>query len=79
MKNLIDIKNQYAQEQGYEDWDDLSEETNYADDYELHWTEICIRAQKAALEKAAENAECYEFERGSIDTETITNEENLIR
>ena len=61
MKTLQEIKNNYAQEQGYEDWDTF---LNYyggrhPEWFDQHWTEICIRAQKKALEKAAENAEIH--------------------
>ena len=58
MKNLQEIKNTYAQEQGYEDWTELViiNELN-ADKLDRHWTAICIRAQKAALEKAAGKSE----------------------
>ena len=93
MKTLQEIKDTYAKENGYEDWDDLSEKNNYADDYELHWTSVCIRAQKLALEKAVENAEitcsrktthckqCYGggCENPIVEKESITNPENLIR
>lgn len=55
---LNTLKNQYAQEQGYEDWIELRKEL-YGDILELrieaYMDAICIRAQKAALEKAAEN------------------------
>ena len=59
MKSLQEIKNTYAQEKGYEDWDELATITCYTDGYQMesYMNEICIRAQKAALEKAAENAE----------------------
>ena len=93
MKTLQEIKEDYAQEQGYDDWDELSEKNNYADDYELHWTSVCIRAQKEALEKAAENAkvkmeEYYVGEvaghigltasKPVVARTSITNPENLI-
>lgn len=93
MKTLQEIKDTYAKENGYEDWNDLSEKNNYADDYELHWTSVCIRAQKLALEKAAENTEitcsrktthckqCYGggCENPIVEKDSITNPENLIR
>ena len=60
MKNLQEIKDTYAQEQGYEDWKELREEL-YGNVPELriekYMDEICIRAQKAALEKAAGKSE----------------------
>lgn len=57
MNTLDYIKNTYAQEQGYDNWKAF---LNYyggrhPEWFEQHWTEICIRAQKAALENAAEN------------------------
>lgn len=94
MKTLQEIKEKYAIEQGYEDWTELViiNELN-ADKLDRHWTEICIRAQKEALEKAAENAEitcsrkttnckqCYGggCENPIVEKESITNPENLIR
>ena len=91
MKNLQEIKNTYAQELGHEDWKTF---LNYyggrhPEWFEQHWTEICIRAQKAALEKASENAtmtvldfmcDCGQsYNDWSIDRTSITNPENLIR
>ena len=81
--NLETLKNNYAQEQGYEDWVDLAIHHELkADRLDQHWTEICIRAQKAALEKAAENAYIHYPESNNlnpcVDETTITNPENLI-
>lgn len=87
---LQDIKNTYAQEQGCEDWVELViiNELN-SDRLDKHWTEICIRAQKAVLEKAAENVKIKMKDDISelsmmddwseIDRTSITNPENLIR
>lgn len=52
--SLNTLKNLYAQEHDCEDWDELANSVQDDLEYEQHWTEICIRAQKAALEKAAE-------------------------
>ena len=88
MKTLQEIKNQYAQEQRYEDWEHLLRKNYWNDgDIEVHWTEICILAQKAALEKAAENARLVplqgagfiDFSKQMLDKNSIINEENLIR
>lgn len=85
METLLDIKNTYAQEKGYEDWDELATITCYTDGYQMeaYMDEICIRAQKEALEKAAENAhgnyEDKEVGYYWASAEGITNEENLIR
>lgn len=77
---LNTLKNTYAQEQGYVDWDDLAgQSTDYIDQ---HWTEVCIRAQKAALEKAAESARVQmelQTDWYGVDRASITNENNLIR
>lgn len=55
MKTLQEIKNQYAQEQGYDDWESIQFDTlSEGEEMEDHMNEICIRAQKAALENAAE-------------------------
>lgn len=86
MKNLQEIKDTYAQEQGYEDWEDLRIEF-YGDARPLRieefMDEICIRSQKAALEKAADNSwiNGSEFSRCGceIDSTSITNPKNLIR
>ena len=94
MGTLLDIKNNYAQEQGYKDWRELQEfHSRNPREIESYMNEICIRAQKEALEKAAENAEitcsrktthckqCYGggCENPIVEKESITNEENLIR
>ena len=79
--NLETIKNTYAQEKGYEDWKELREELyGYMTELriEAYMDEICIRTQKLALEKAAENV----WNNGGEDVEkicpSITNAENLI-
>ena len=80
--DLQTLKNNYAQEQGYEDWEDLIEDNWKTILMESHINEICIRAQKAALEKAAENVTMnldFKLDWYSINKESITNEENLIR
>lgn len=84
MKNLQEIKNTYAIEKGHEDWESF---LNYyggrhPEWFDQHWTEICIRAQKVALENAAENAKIemdFQLDWHSINKESITNPENLIR
>lgn len=88
---LNTLKNRYAQEQGYDDWKTF---LNYyggrhPEWFEQHWNEICIRAQKAALEKAAESVKMLPTEfycdcgqsyiDWSIDRNSITNPENLIK
>ena len=78
------LKNTYAQEQGYEDWGTF---LNYygcrhPEWFDQHWTVICIRAQKIALEKVAENATMLfdaVYDWHSVNKESIINENNLIR
>ena len=83
MKNLQEIKNTYAIEQGYEDWVDLAIHHDLkADRLDQHWTEICIRAQKESLEKAVKNVKIeidLQTDWYFVNKESITNEENLIR
>lgn len=82
--DLQELKNAYAQEQGYEDWLEFIVFTDHLSNewFENVMNEICIRAQKAALEKAAENAhgnyEDKEVGYYWASAEGITNEENLI-
>lgn len=81
---LETLKNQYAQEQGYKDWETFLNHYGgrHPEWFEQHWTEICIRAEKAALEKAAENVTSRSFRSQSdyvITCKDITNPENLIR
>ena len=82
MGTLLDIKNTYAQEQGYEDWHELYMLTDSIMIFQMHMNEICIRAQKEALEKAVENAKIemdLQTDWYFVNKESITNEENLIR
>ena len=81
---LQEIKNTYAQEQGYKDWRELQEfHSRNPREIESYMNEICIRAQKLALEKAAENAYIHYPASNNlnpcVDETTITNPENLIR
>ena len=80
--DLITLKNNYAQEQGYEDWHELYMLTDSIMIFQMHMNEICIRAQKEALEKAAENATMFfdaVYDWHSVNKESIINENNLIR
>ena len=90
---LNTLKNLYAQEQGYEDWEEYVIKqfsfskfsmTATISMFEQRMDEICIRAQKAALEKAAENAVAYKLtypnnSKAVVEKDSITNPENLIR
>lgn len=53
MKTLQEIKNTYAQEQGFEDWESVRSKPGYI--VESHMDEICIRAQKVADNELIEN------------------------
>lgn len=83
MKTLQEIKDKYAIEQGYKDWESIRNKPGYV--VESHMDEICIRAQKEALEKAAENVKMGYTSIFSddmklvVDRRSITNPENLIR
>ena len=81
--DLQTLKNNYAQEHGYEDWVDLAIHHDLkADRLDQHWTEICIRAQKIALEKESENATMLfdaVYDWYAVNNESIINENNLIR
>ena len=77
------LKNLYAQEHGYEDWRELQEfHSRNPREIESYMNEICIRAQKEALEKAVENAKIemdLQTDWYFLNKESITNPENLIR
>ena len=77
------LKNLYAQEQGYEDWRELQEfHSRNPREIESYMNEICIRAQKLALENAVENAKIemdLQTDWYFLNKESITNPENLIR
>ena len=84
--NLETLKNTYAQEHGYDDWEQLVIINElHSDRLDKYWTEICIRAQKLALEKAAKNVKMGYTSIFSddmklvVDRKSITNPENLIR
>lgn len=88
--NLTDIKNTYAQEQGYEDWVDLAIYHELkADRLDKHWQEICIRAQKAYGEKIKESVSIFIESDLTVNDifiddyvniiSKITNPENLIK
>lgn len=94
METLENLKNTYAQEQGYDNWNHYfvrhfvassTSRTSSLAVFEMAMDEICIRAQKAALEKAAEKAEVefvhvpFDDDRPIVDRTSITNPENIIR
>ena len=79
--DLQTLKNNYAQEQGYEDWEQL-DMLSGREEITKHIDEICIRAQKEALEKASENATMLfdaVYDWHAVNKESIINENNLIR
>lgn len=56
MKSLQEIKNTYAIEQGFPDWEGLQCDCQHlCGEMEDHMDEICIRAQKAADNELIEN------------------------
>lgn len=86
LQTLNTLKNLYAQEMGYKSWSEIMFLNNRNPiAVENHMNEICIRAQKAALEKAAENVKTKKtgnsgsYFDASVDRTSITNPENLIR
>ena len=87
METIQEIKDKYAIEQGYPNWNELRHWRDVSGVADAYMDEICIRAQKAALEKAAENAKIekeysikyQDFIPDGIDKDSITNPENLIR
>lgn len=88
MGTLLDIKNTYAQEQGYEDWEQLNMLSGRKEINE-HIDEICIRAQKAYGETIKESVSTFiksDLTVNDIFIDDyvniiikITNPENLIR
>lgn len=81
MKTLETLKNTYAQEQGFPDWEGLQADCYGTNELEDHMNEICIRAQKSALEKAGNNAKLKRINNEQfiiVDRASITNKENLI-
>lgn len=84
--DLQTLKDTYAQEQGYKDWGAIRFHPSTFE-RERHWTEICIRAQKAYGENVAKNAKLVplqgigfiDFSKQMLDKHSITNPENLIR
>ena len=58
--DLQTLKNNYAQEQGYEDWRELQEfHSRNPREIESHMNEICIRAQKAYGDKIKESVSIF--------------------
>lgn len=83
METLQEIKEDYAQEQGFHDWEGLQSDCRHlSGKMESHMDKICIRAQKVALEKAAESLQqcsCSFYNDYQSQKKQITNPENLIR
>lgn len=93
METLQEIKNNFAQEHGYKDFEsfvigsyspyDISKAWAIGD-FQAAMEEICIRAQKAALEKASKNGVVYKLaypnntSKAVVEKSSITNPENLI-
>ena len=90
MKNLQEIKDTYAIEHGYEDWVELVIINELQSDrLDKHWTEICIRAQKAYGETIKESVSTFIESDLTVNDifiddyvniiSKITNPENLIQ
>lgn len=76
---LTDLKNQYAESIGLDNWGEVIE---FCDELDYHINQIIYLAQQKALENASENAEIHEepyFKEVYIYKESITNEKNLIK
>ena len=82
--NLQNLKNTYAQEQGYPNWNELRYWRDISEVADGYMDEICIRAQKEALEKASKNGVAYKLSypnntsKAVVEKSSITNHENLI-
>lgn len=80
---LITLKNNYAQEQGYEDWETFLNHYGgrHPEWFEQHWTEICIRVEKATLENYFQwhKEQGFVSHKPSDIDEFLTKPENLIR
>ena len=77
--DLQTLKNNYAQEHGYEDWADLAIHHELkADRLDQHWTEICIRAQKEYGEKIKESVSIFIESDLTVDDIFIDDYVNII-
>ena len=79
--DLQTLKNNYAQEHGFPDWEGLQADFYGTNELEEHMDEICIRAQKAYRDNILEKIHNINFthNEGYIKTiSAITNPENLI-
>lgn len=66
MKTLEQIKNDYSKSIGYGDWENLDYNVNDSKDFDKHWKNVCIIAQKECLRLA--NRE-----------DLVNNENNIIK
>lgn len=82
MKTIEQIKNKYAESKGYGDWENLDYNVNDSKEFDDHWKNICIIAQKQCLRNASEKAEVILDHKNSVDYDylekTITNEKNIV-
>ncbi|QNS40172.1 hypothetical protein H0S70_07095 [Chryseobacterium manosquense] len=78
MKTLQEIKNNYAQEHGCKDWQDLIMKTWSDDVMEKYYDEICIRAQKEYGEKIKESVSIFIESDLTVDDIFIDDYVNII-
>lgn len=83
MNSLSQIKDTYAKEYGYEDWDEMSNDWAIWHHMEYHMGNILILAQKQALKNASESADIhYPLENNynaCVDKQSILNENNIVK
>lgn len=80
MKTLEQIKNEYAKNIGYGDWENLDYNVNDSKEFDEHWKNVCVIAQKECLKLAYENDEFYQdSDLAVLDYDSITNENNIIK
>ena len=89
MKTLLEVKNQYAQEQGYENWHEIKKafrdkEINFLN-FERHENKLFELIQQEQQKVIADNADT-KMERYNdlqdvlvVDRSSIINENNIIR
>lgn len=84
MSRLEEIKDEFAEFHGHNDWKDLwYSDSNYNRSNEMidsvmkKYATECV---KASLDKASENAECdaRDYNDYFVDKESITNESNIV-
>lgn len=76
--NIQEIKNQYAQEEGYKDWNELDYIVKSGGHLlDSHYEEILIRAQKALQQKTAKSLQKFFITAEMRDLETLLLKEEI--